>query len=286
MGRPVNKRNFGNPSDPGSQITVTITNGGTAHILRQRSNRIFEVSDDGSGSPGRVLLVNDTTPAVSEGAIIIRVGTAPGENASASSSLSIIASVLTNAGAGWNVNETITFSTGTASEGAVITVNSVVGEEPPGPIGTFTVTTSGIYSVIPNTDENGNTSGSGEGTGATFELGWGVGNVVVTTGGTGYDEFNRPSIAIGGNAAVSFLAGESGITVDVIQPGGVNVDTVGSGYTTPPNVTIIRPITDGTLEIVKTLHNNTARTFQGNSYKWSPGVGWSGLDDEGIIPGS
>ncbi len=286
MGRPVNKRNFGDPSDPGSQIEVTIANGGTAYILRQRSTRRFEISDDGTGVPGVVPLVNDTTPAVKEGAIIIRVGDSPGEAGAASSELTIVSSALTNGGTGWSVNESITFSTGTSVEAAIIRVDSVTSEGPIGPIGTFTVTSPGFYTVIPNTDENGDTSGSGEGSGAAFELGWGVGNVVVTTGGTGYSESDRPSIAIGGSSAVSFKAGESGISAGVIQASGVQVDAAGSEYITPPGVSIIRPIADGSLEIVRTLYNRTAHTFQGNTYKWSPGVGWSGADDEGIIPGS
>ena len=48
MGRPLNKRNFGNPANPGTQIEVECNLTGTpttGWIVRQRSNVEYEVSD-------------------------------------------------------------------------------------------------------------------------------------------------------------------------------------------------------------------------------------------------
>lgn len=48
MGRPLNKRNFGNPANPGTQIEVECNLTGTpttGWIVRQRSNVEYEVTD-------------------------------------------------------------------------------------------------------------------------------------------------------------------------------------------------------------------------------------------------
>jgi len=273
MGRPLNKRNFGDPADPGLQLVINIKDG-TSFILNQKGSSRFNADDDGSGSPGLVTLVNEQFPdAVSEASIVIRVGDTPGEDATATSTLKIVNATLTDPGTGYNSGNTLTFSEGTFSEGAVITVTSVSGEGG-GPISTFNVSTPGTYTVIP---PSGNAVG-GSGSEAAFALEWGVGGVNLTLEGTGY--VNPPIVQFSGGegagaAATANLEGDS--------LGGITVTVAGTNYDTSPTVTIIRAVTEGSIEMVRTLHNRTARTFQGNSYKWSPGAGFTGDVNAGNI---
>jgi len=275
MGRPLNKRNLGDPSDPGFQLVINIK-GGTSFILNQKGSSRFTADDDGSGSQGLVTLVNEQFPdAVGEASIEIRVGENPGEDAEATSTLTIVNATLIDAGTGYTFNDSLTFAEGTFTEGAVITVTSTVGEGA-GPIATFNVSTPGTYTVIP---PSGNAQG-GTGTEGAFSLEWGVGGIIVTAAGTGYVNLPLMQIAAPGEGSTATGA------VTSLDSGTVeeaSVTDAGSGYTTSPTVSIIRAITGGSIEMVKILHNRTARTFQGNSYKWSPGAGFSGDDNAGNI---
>lgn len=275
MGRPLNKRNFGDPTDPGLQLVINIKDG-TSFILNQKGSSRFNADDDGSGSPGLVTLVNEQFPdAVSEASIVIRVGDVPGENATATSTLKIVNATLEEAGNGYEIGDTLTFSEGTFTEGALITVDDTTAEEEgPGPIAAFTVSDAGVYTVIA---PSGNANG-GEGSEAAFDLEWGVGGVNLTLEGTGY--VNPPIVQFTGGegagaAATANLEGDS--------LGGITVTVNGTGYDTSPTVTIIRDITEGSIEMVRILHNRTARTFQGNSYTWSPGAGFTGDVNAGNI---
>lgn len=273
MGRPLKKANFGDPANPGLQLVINIK-GGTSFILNQKGSSRFNADDDGSGSSGLVTLVNEQFPdEVGEASIVIRIGDIPGENATATSTLKIVNATLSNAGTGYNSGNTLTFSEGTFSEGAVITVTSVVGEAG-GPISTFNVSTPGTYTVIPPT---GNAVG-GTGSEAAFALSWGVGSVNLTLEGTGY--INPPIVQFSGGEGAG-AAGTSSLENGGV--GGVTVTVAGTGYDTSPTVTIIRAVTNRSIEMVKTLHNRTARTFQGNSYKWTPGAGFTGDVNVGNI---
>ncbi len=273
MGRPLNKRNLGDPADPGFQVVLNIK-GGTSFILNQKGSSRFTADDDGSGSQGLVTLVNEHFPdEVGEASIVIRVGVDPGEPATATSTLKIVTATLTNAGSGYLANDDLTFSEGTFTEGAVITVTSVVGE-PAGSISTFNVSTPGVYTVIP---PSGNAQG-GTGNEAAFALEWGVGGIIITDAGGNY--VNPPIVQISGGEG----AGASAVSVldtDFVES--ATVTSPGSEYSTSPTVSIVRTITERSIEMVKTLHNRTARTFQGNSYKWSPGAGFTGDVNAGNI---
>ncbi len=275
MGRPVNKRNFGDPADPGLQLAINIKDG-TSFILNQKGSSRFTADDDGSGSSGLVTLVNEQFPNdVGEASIVIRIGDTPGENATATSTLKIVNATLEEAGTGYEVGDTLTFSEGTFSEGALITVDDTTSEEEAaGPIAAFTVTDPGVYTVAA---PSGNANG-GEGSEAAFDLEWGVGAVNVTLEGTGY--VNTPIVQFSGGEGAG-AAGTSVLEGDGVD--GVIVTVTGTGYDTSPTVTIIREITEGSIETVRILHNRTARTFQGNSYKWAPGAGFSGDDNAGNI---
>lgn len=273
MGRPLNKRNFGDPSDPGLQLSINIKDG-TSFILNQKGSSRFNADDDGSGSPGLVTLVNEQFPdAVSEASIVIRVGDVPGEDATATSTLKIVNATLEEAGTGYEVGDNLTFSEGTFSEGAVISVTSITGETS-GPISAFNVSTPGVYTIIA---PSGNANG-GEGSEAAFDLEWGVGAVNLTLEGTGY--INPPIVQFSGGEG----AGAAAIAIlEEASLGGITVTVNGTNYDTSPTVTIIRAVTEGSIEMVRTLHNRTARTFQGNSYKWSPGAGFTGDVNAGNI---
>ena len=275
MGRPLNKRNFGDPADPGSQLVINIKDG-TSFILNQKGSSRFTADNDGSGSQGLVTLVNEQFPdEVSEAAIVIRIGNNPGENATATSTLKIVNASILNAGSGYTAGNTLTFSEGTFSEGALITVDSTIGEGETGPIQTFTVTSPGTYTVIPPT---GNVSG-GTGVEGAFTLEWGVGSIIVTLAGTGY--VNLPLLQFSGGEGAGAIGAVTSLDLGTVE--GATVTNTGSEYSTSPTVSIIRAITEGSIEMVKTLHNRTARTFQGNSYKWSPGAGFTGDGSAGNI---
>lgn len=273
MGRPLNKRNLGDPADPGSQVVLNIK-GGTSFILNQKGSSRFTADNDGSGSQGLVTLVNEHFPDENgEASIVIRIGDNPGEEATATSTLKIVSAGLTNAGTSYLSSDNLTFSEGTFTEGAVITVTSVAGE-PAGAILTFNVSTPGTYTVA----APGGAASGGTGTGAAFALSWGVGSVVIGVAGTGF--VNPPIIQFSGGEGAG-AAGTS--TLENGNVGGVTVTSPGSEYSTSPTVSIVRTITERSIEMVKVLHNRTARTFQGNSYKWSPGAGFTGDVSAGNI---
>jgi hypothetical protein len=76
------------------------------------------------------------------------------------------ATVVTGGSSGYAVNDTITLTGGTFSQAAVLTVTSVAS----GVVTGISVTTAGVYSVLPtNPVSKGSTSGSGVGT-PTFNL--------------------------------------------------------------------------------------------------------------------
>lgn len=274
MGRPLKKKNFGDPSDPGSQLIINIKDG-TSFILNQKGSSRFTADDDGSGSSGLVTLVNEHFPDdVGEASIIIRVGTNPGEDATATSRLGANSVVNVVQGTGYTAGNTLTFPEGIFSTQLVITVNTVTES---GGVSGFTLTNGGDFTVLPTPPGTSNLTG--DGAGATFVPEWGVAGITITEAGDGY--VNPPVVQIGAPGA-----GTTAIVVAGLDTGTVESATVndpGSGYTTFPGVGIVRTITEGSIETVKILHNRTARTFQGNSYKWSPGAGFTGDDNAGNI---
>jgi len=65
MGRPLKKKFFGDPADPGSQFTVTYWNGTaavTGYIVKQKGSRRFLCTDDANPA-----VCNLSTEAVTEG---------------------------------------------------------------------------------------------------------------------------------------------------------------------------------------------------------------------------
>jgi hypothetical protein len=88
----------------------------------------------------------------------------------------------------------------------------------------------GEYTVIPADP----VSTTGNGSGATFNLDWGVRNVVVADGGEGYD--SAPAVSFSGGAGTTATAV---LTADVVTS--VTVGAAGSGYSAVAVVTIAAP---------------------------------------------
>lgn len=74
MGRPVNKRNFGDPAD-GTNITVRAYVGGgideQAYIVDQRGTNKFTVSNNGATATAIVRLVNKATASIAAGEMVL-----------------------------------------------------------------------------------------------------------------------------------------------------------------------------------------------------------------------
>lgn len=99
-------------------------------------------------------------------------GTGSGLSALATS-LKAVSATLANAGSGYAANDTINLG-----NGVVVTVNTVNA----GAIATFTVTSGGSVANAPaNPVAQASTSGSG--TGAKFNLSWGLGSAAITNSG-------------------------------------------------------------------------------------------------------
>jgi len=74
MGRPVNKRNFGDPAD-GTNITVrAYVDGGIdeqAYIVNQKGTNKFTVSNNAGSATAVVRLVNKATASIASGEMVL-----------------------------------------------------------------------------------------------------------------------------------------------------------------------------------------------------------------------
>lgn len=115
---------------------------------------------------------------------------------------------------------------------------------------------AGVYSALPNNPVNTTTNGSG--TGATINVAWQVSNVVVSNGGSDFD----------GGAVVAFTP-SGAEAVAVVNAAGsissVSVTNPGPAVTAVPTVAV-SPI--GTVEYAQEIRNRTVTTFAGNTYEW------------------
>lgn len=121
--------------------------------------------------------------------------------------LKVVGSVtVTAGGTGYSVGNILTLTGGTASTPATFTVSSVS----TGAVTAVTITNAGVYTV-PQTATGAATtavigSGSGPGSGCTLTVGYGVGSVVVTNPGVGYDGSAAPTLAFSGGGGSSAAA--------------------------------------------------------------------------------
>lgn len=123
---------------------------------------------------------------------------------------------------------------------------------------------AGVFSVLPSNPVSTTTDGSG--TGATINVVWQVSNVVVTNGGSDFD----------GGAAVTFspTGAEALATVNAAgSVSGISVTNPGPEVTAVPTVSV-GPI--GSVEYAQEIRNRTVYTYEGNTYEWI-------MDDQDLV---
>lgn len=118
----------------------------------------------------------------------------------------------------------------------VLSVNALAGQSGRGPINTFRILTTGVYSVLPGSSSltstaTSSTGGSTFGRDATFNITYRINNIVVGSGGgSGYGLVSITFQGGGGTGA----AARATVIGGVIQS--VSVTNKGQSYTTKPNV--------------------------------------------------
>lgn len=143
--------------------------------------------------------------------------------------MTLTSSIITNAGTGYVVDDTLLVSGGVASSGAVIIVTKV------GPVGNIlesNIITSGSYTVLPQVV--GNLLQGGTGTGAASSLAWSILTVSVTPGSS---YAAPPIVTVTNNDGT----GKGAVIVSLISSGmvtGVLVQNGGQNYTVIPTITL------------------------------------------------
>ena len=129
MGRPINKRFFGDTGDAGNQIIITGDIGGgifTGFIVRQKSTREFIANLN--GVEGRVRLVDNITPGVGEAYIeLFEDGSdADGSGADYTADMALTTVAVAALGSGHSVADTLTLAGGAATTPATLNIVSVI----------------------------------------------------------------------------------------------------------------------------------------------------------------
>jgi len=153
MGRPVNKRYFGNPATTdGNQFYIQADIGAGVEqcfIVKQRATRKFRVESTASGNQLDVFTVNGPAAITGAGFGYIEAG-------SAGSNQELDSAVIANGGTGYLNDDVLTVVGGTGTA-ATFTVQATDGV-----VDAFVITTGGDYSVIP-TSPVATTGGTGGG---------------------------------------------------------------------------------------------------------------------------
>lgn len=124
-------------------------------------------------------------------------------------------------------------------------------------VSAVTVTDPGVYSTLPGVANVATTTNSTTGTGATFDLTYLVSNVVVTNGGVDFDQA-QVTFSSGSAAALATTNAAGSVTT-------VTVTTPGAGYTSIPDVTVA-PL--NSVQYAAEIRDNTVTTFDNNTYVW------------------
>jgi hypothetical protein len=250
MGRPIRKEFFGNNGTPpiGGEAVASFTVGGT----NNNYTTIPTITSIGAPNlPGGVQAVGSITAMNGKTATVSTSGTgAVGADYSPGDTLTLVGGTSTEtaeftvdsvkvrtiavqaAGTNiWSTGDTVTFSTGWATP-AVITIT----DDGAGGIASLTITNAGVFSGTLPTDPvapDSTTNISGAVNGATFNIGFGVNAVSVTTDG------NYTVLPSNPVATTTDSANGTGATLNVNWGiGSATVTTAGSGYTSAPTVTL------------------------------------------------
>lgn len=301
MGRPIGQRYNSNPANAGHRITATANLGSgnvTAYIGKQLSNNhyIFTTAT-GSGATATAHLSGNAVSTVTVTAagsgyhqsptVIFYNGDGTGA-AATTVSLKAVSATVVAGGSGYAVGNTITLT-----NGVVLTVATLVNTDH---VATVTVTTPGSFSGSLASNPVSQASTSGSGTGATFNVSYGINTITVTSGGSGY--VFAPSVKIVDNGvshACKLVQGSpSGVgqAEVVVTPffdktatgtatisGGVvtkvTITDGGSGYTSAPAITFGSGAASATAVITQFVdHINV--TAGGTGYVEPPKVTLSG----------
>jgi len=129
--------------------------------------------------------------------------TAGGTQATGTVAMQTLVATIQSGGSGYAIGDTITFTGGTFSTPATLTVATLSGSA----IATFTSNNGGTYTVLPTNPISTTTSGAG--TGATFNVtSWGVRTTAytITNAGSGYVEQPTVSFSGGGGSGATAYA--------------------------------------------------------------------------------
>jgi hypothetical protein len=150
---------------------------------------------------------------------------------------------LASGGTGYTAGDVLTLSGGTFTTASQITVNTVSA----GVIATFSVTGIGSgYSVLPT---NPVSVTGGTGSGATFNLAWGVNGFTITNAGSGYVE--QPTVSFsggGGSGAAAYAVVGATTTFRTIGHSGTVAMRFDVPSSLPNNVPTFRLIDSGTAQ--------------------------------------
>ena len=130
-------------------------------------------------------------------------------------------------------------------------------------VANLAVAGAGVYSVLPSNPVNTTTNGAG--TGATIDVAWQVSNVVVSNGGSDFD-----------SAAVTFTPSGAAATATVNAAGSISSVTVtnsGPAVTAIPTVAI-GPV--NSVQYAQEIRNRTVWTFDNNTFEWI-------MDDQDLV---
>lgn len=235
MGRPLNKKYFGNRNTGSASVTTDdgIGGAGVASVTIAGTNNAYT-----------------TVPAMSFATTPKLPG---GVRATGTAVMGVVGVTLVAAGTGYAVNDIITLAAGAgAGTAATLTVTAITGGGATGPIDTVSITTAGNYTTITDVTAVGVTGPGNDD--ATFDLTFKVNSITITEKGSGYT--SAPVVTIAGNATgtavmeadtgavgsitnnenaiqmVAYLTGGSAVPVDIIRQVSTNRYKVTDGTRT------------------------------------------------------
>jgi hypothetical protein len=156
----------------------TLKGSNNARLDREIIGKLYNYAN--LGATGTITSVTVTTPGLLTAVPTLSTG-GTGTGAVLVPVLSAVSFVITALGSGYTVGDVLTFSGGTSTITAQITVNTVNGG---GGITSATLSRAGAYTAIPGAPTSAT---GGTGTGFQFGVTWGLLSVTVSSGGTGYD---------------------------------------------------------------------------------------------------